>query len=195
MSYSFTPWTVAHQAPLSMGFSRQEYGSGLPLPSPRDLPNTGIKAGSAALQADSLLTEVWGKPSFHAWKPKEREGLWEVQAWGLSPHPRASWQHELITGSKRRTTRPSAGRKTESSQSLSQCQSHSRKTEQSERLLLNRKKMPGFLASGREEFNPGPETSLDHSELWGNKVFLKYKGDRESFWHRHQKGAERVPPC
>ena len=41
------------------------------------------------------------------------------QAWGLSPHPRASWQHELITGSKRRTTRPSAGRKTESSQSLS----------------------------------------------------------------------------
>ena len=53
-----TPWTVAHQTPLSMGFSRQEYGSGLPLPSPRDLPNTGIKAGSAALQADSLLTEV-----------------------------------------------------------------------------------------------------------------------------------------
>ena len=54
--------------------------------------------------------------------------------------------------------------------------------------------MPGFLASGGEEFNPGPETRLDRSELLYNKV-LKYKGDRESFWHRHQKGAERVPPC
>ena len=64
----------------------------------------------------------------------------------------------------------------------------------SERLLLN-EKMPGFLASGGEEFNLGPETKLDHSELLCNKVLLKYKGDRESFWHRHQKGAERVPPC
>ena len=40
-----TPWTVAHQAPLSMGFSRQEYWSGLPFPPPGDLPNTGIKPG------------------------------------------------------------------------------------------------------------------------------------------------------
>ena len=46
-----------------------------------------------------------------------------------------------------------------------------------------------------EEFNPGPETRLDHSELLCNRVLLKYKGDRESFWHRHQKGAERVLPC
>ena len=53
----------------------------------------------------------------------------------------------------------------------------------------------GFLASGGEEFNLGPETRLDCSELLCNKVLLKYKGDRESFWHRHQKGAERVPPC
>ena len=43
-----TPWTVAHQAPLSMGFSRQEYWSGLPLPSPGDLPKPGIKPGSPA---------------------------------------------------------------------------------------------------------------------------------------------------
>ena len=41
----------------------------------------------------------------------------------------------------------------------------------------------------------GPETRLDCSELLCNKVLLKYKGDRESFWHRHQKGAERVPSC
>ena len=49
-----TPWTVAHQAPLSMGFSRQGYWSGLPFPSPGDLPNPGIKPGSPALQADLL---------------------------------------------------------------------------------------------------------------------------------------------
>ena len=44
-----TPWTVAYQAPLSMGFSRQEYWSGLPFPSPGDLPNPGIKPGSPTL--------------------------------------------------------------------------------------------------------------------------------------------------
>ena len=56
-----TPWTVAQEAPLSMGFSRLEYWSGLPFPSPRDLPNPGIKLGSLALQADSLPTEPLGK--------------------------------------------------------------------------------------------------------------------------------------
>ena len=50
-----------------------------------------------------------------------------------------------------------------------------------ERLLLNHTKTPGFLAPGGEEFNPGPETRLDCSELLCNKVLLKYKGDRESF--------------
>ena len=50
-----------------------------------------------------------------------------------------------------------------------------------ERLLLNHEKMPGFLASGGEEFNLGPEMRLDHSELLCNKVLLKYKGDREGF--------------
>ena len=53
-----TPWTVACQAPLSMRFSRQEYWSGLPFPSPRDLPDPGMKPGSPALQADSLPTEL-----------------------------------------------------------------------------------------------------------------------------------------
>ena len=50
-----------------------------------------------------------------------------------------------------------------------------------EKLLLNHAKTPGFLAPGGEEFNPGPETRLDRSELLCNKVLLKYKGDRESF--------------
>ena len=55
------PWTVAHQAPLSMGFSRREYWSDLPFPSPGDLPDPGIKPRSPALQADSLLTELQRK--------------------------------------------------------------------------------------------------------------------------------------
>ena len=53
-----TPWTVACQEPLSMGFSRQDYYSGLPFPSPGDLPNPGMEPVSPALQADSLLTEL-----------------------------------------------------------------------------------------------------------------------------------------
>ena len=53
-----TPWTVARQAPLFMGFSRQEYWSGLSFPSPGYLPNPGIKPASPALQADSLPTEL-----------------------------------------------------------------------------------------------------------------------------------------
>ena len=56
-----TPWTVACQAPLSMGFSRQEYWSGLPCPPPGDLPNPGIKPGYPALPAGSLLSEPPGK--------------------------------------------------------------------------------------------------------------------------------------
>ena len=55
-------WTVVYQAPLSMGISRQEYLSGLPFPSPEDLPDPGIEPGSSALQADSLLPEPQGSP-------------------------------------------------------------------------------------------------------------------------------------
>ena len=58
-----TPWTVAHQAPPSMGFSRQEYWSGLPFPSLGDLPDPGIKPRSPALQADTLTSEPPGKPN------------------------------------------------------------------------------------------------------------------------------------
>ena len=56
----WTPCTVARPAPLSMEFSRQEYWSGLPFPSPGDLPNPVIEPRSPALQADSLLTELPG---------------------------------------------------------------------------------------------------------------------------------------
>ena len=52
------PWTVAHQAPLSMGFPRQEYWSGQPFPSPRDLPDPGIEPMSPAQRADSLLFQL-----------------------------------------------------------------------------------------------------------------------------------------
>ena len=56
-----TPWTVACQVPPSMGFSRQEYWSGLPFPSPGDLPDPGIEPRSPALQADALPSEPPGK--------------------------------------------------------------------------------------------------------------------------------------
>ena len=56
-----TPWTVAYQAPLSMGFSRQEYWSGLPFPSPGDLPDPGIEPRSPTLYADTLPSEPPGK--------------------------------------------------------------------------------------------------------------------------------------
>ena len=60
VSNSATPWIVAHQAPLSMEFSRQEYWSGLPFPPLGDLPNPGIKLRSPAFQADSLPSEAPG---------------------------------------------------------------------------------------------------------------------------------------
>ena len=64
-----TPWTVAHQAPQSMGFSRQEYWSGAPFPSPGDLPDPGIKPRSSALQADFLPAEPPGKSNSRDTRP------------------------------------------------------------------------------------------------------------------------------
>ena len=61
-----TPWTVAHQAPPSMGFSRQEYWSGLPFLSRGDLPNPGIEPRSPALQADALTSEPPGAKQFRS---------------------------------------------------------------------------------------------------------------------------------
>ena len=57
-----TPWTVAYQASLSIGFSRQQCWSGLPFPSPGDLPDPGLEPGSPTLQADTLPSESPGKP-------------------------------------------------------------------------------------------------------------------------------------
>ena len=71
LSDSATPWTAACQVSLSMESSRQEYWSGLPFPSPRDVPNPGIKPWSPALQADSVLSEPPGKANQHpntTWK-------------------------------------------------------------------------------------------------------------------------------
>ena len=59
-----TPWTAAYQAPQSMVFSRKEYWSGLPFPSPGDLPDPGIELRPPALQADALPSEPPGKLKF-----------------------------------------------------------------------------------------------------------------------------------
>ena len=62
-----TPWTVACKVSLSMGFSRQEYWSGLTFPSPGDLPDPEIEPRSPALQADPLPSELPGKPKSLPW--------------------------------------------------------------------------------------------------------------------------------
>ena len=62
-----TPWTVARQALLSVGFSRQEYWSGLPFPSPGVLPDPGMEPGSSALQTYSLLPSHWGSLHLRYW--------------------------------------------------------------------------------------------------------------------------------
>ena len=89
-----TPWTVALQAPLSMRFPRQEYWSGLPFPSPGDLPNPRIKPRSPALQADSLPSEPPGKPCSQRYLrfgpcPKTHMGLLHVVS-ATASHWRAS---------------------------------------------------------------------------------------------------------
>ena len=72
------PWTVVYQAFLSMGFSRQEHWSGLPFPSPGDLPDPGIGPKSPALQADALPSEPPGKPIIWGTQKKEEEIHWPV---------------------------------------------------------------------------------------------------------------------
>ena len=87
-----TPWTVAHQAPPSMGFSRQEYWGGLPFPSPGDLPDPGIEPRSPALQADALTSEPPGKLPYEDKEPispgsaKLGQGQAGVD-WGLCSDP------------------------------------------------------------------------------------------------------------
>ena len=74
-----TPWMAAHQAPLSIGFSRQEYRSGLPFPSPGNLPSPGIEPKSPALAGRFFTTSAtWEAPSYYCtvtnyWKLKDRK--------------------------------------------------------------------------------------------------------------------------
>ena len=87
-----TPWTVAHQPPLSIGFSGQEYWSGLPFSSPGDLPDQGIKPGSPELQTNSLPSEPPGKQHLNKFHPiksifvnSEPQEMWtEAGKWQLS---------------------------------------------------------------------------------------------------------------
>ena len=84
-----TPWTVAYQVPLSVGFSRQEYWSGLPFPSPGDLLDPGIKPGSPTLQTDALPSEPPGKHRYL--QPRASLGLFPVE----QPRARAVWAGRL----------------------------------------------------------------------------------------------------
>ena len=76
-----TPWTVAYQAPLSVGFSRQEYWSGLPFPSPGDLPDPGIEPGFPTLEADALTSEPPGKTRYQL---QEKKSVRNTNIWRLN---------------------------------------------------------------------------------------------------------------
>ena len=94
-----TPWTVAHQAPLSMGFSRQEYWSGLPSPSPGHLPNPAIEPVSPALQTDSLPLSHWGTSKMwcRQYKIQDMPSLGEQRHAWLLMHLLAHWDAEHLS--------------------------------------------------------------------------------------------------
>ena len=101
-------WTVALQAPLSMGFSRQEYRTGLPFPPPGDLPNPGIEPRSPTLQADSLAAEPPGKPeNTGVGSLSLRHQIFPTQEWnpGL-PHCRQILNQLSHQGSRTTTQMP-----------------------------------------------------------------------------------------
>ena len=75
------PWTVAHQAPLFMGFPRQEYWNGLPFPSPGDLPHPGIELVSPALQADSLPLGHQGSTLVRVGRNKHKTMILDYFIW------------------------------------------------------------------------------------------------------------------
>ena len=85
-----TPWPVAHQAPLSMGFSRQEYWSRVPCPPPGDFPDPGTEPGSPALQADSLPSELPGKPPAQMAATLLSDGMGVLPSDGMGVLPSSS---------------------------------------------------------------------------------------------------------
>ena len=94
-----TPWTAAYQASPSMGFSSQEYWSGLPFPSPGDLPNPGIKPTSPALQADALTSEPpirWlaDAKNWLIWKDPDAGKDWRREK-GTTEDEMVGWHHQL----------------------------------------------------------------------------------------------------
>ena len=90
-----TPWTVAFQVPPFIGFSRQEYWSGLPFPSSGDLPNPGVEHGSPALQADSLPSEPPGKTLSSS--PPPQFGRRSSNREGTQPSPLTeNWIKDLL---------------------------------------------------------------------------------------------------
>ena len=92
-----TPGTVAYQAPLSMGFFRKEYWSGLPFPSPGDLPDSGIKPGSPALQADSLPSEP---PSLSKNSSRSGSSLVLPRMPSFSGIPEWPWRSAILAASR-----------------------------------------------------------------------------------------------
>ena len=91
-----TPWTVAYQASPSMEFSRQEDWSGLPFPSPADLPDPGIKPRSPALQADALPSEPPGKPRLNKmWPLLSRSHILLCHINALIDHYQMTWQKKV----------------------------------------------------------------------------------------------------
>ena len=89
-----TPWAVAHQAPPSMGFSRQEYWSGLPFLSPGDLPDSGIEPRSSALQADALTSEPPRKPKHPSITMKPFGSVQDSRQVGCIG--KAGWNHAAL---------------------------------------------------------------------------------------------------
>ena len=89
-----TLWTVVYQAPLSMRFSRQEYWSGLPFPSPGDLPDPGIKPGSPALESDALTSEPPG-----CFQSMFKKNPWKITFFSLVSLLLLFFSHLVMTNS------------------------------------------------------------------------------------------------
>ena len=101
-----TPWTVARQAPLSMGFSRQECWSGLSCPPPGDRPDPGIESMCPTLQADSSSFEPLGKPHKVATKRSNCPKHWKMQCYEILPGHSCPPIGHSMTGQQPRMSHP-----------------------------------------------------------------------------------------